>query len=405
MQKLDKKLYEKHAKRLEAILNPQSSFVPHLTRLEFNTILKFELNTLFQIEKKFPEEKLENKYHSKSLVKQFNELTKGEFKIDENYKYEDDGDLIDNINYLVTYCKNIFKVDLDDAVEGKKVVASNPNISFTSKTDVGEAPSMDGANAFNMGAMGYATSPLENPYLMGKAYAKLNKDIQSGKVYQYKTKPKAIKFVKLSLFILLLLSVAALVLTAIFCFMANGIKFNNSETTAAYSTITSGMFYLISAGFGIYVLVITAQSTFFKKGHVNENSLYSFNWWFYLAYIILALLITLLDLRITWFYSNYGLSLAQTSGTQYIGFKLWGYGIIATSVTAGLCIAPMIIGAVNAPKTDKEKLEEILKTYVNEINSTFPQPGPEVQKPVDVKPSEPKKETDKKTEKGDQPKK
>ncbi|MCQ3915676.1 MAG: hypothetical protein MJ195_02965 [Mycoplasmoidaceae bacterium] len=134
---------------------------------------------------------------SKALTKQFNKATKETFKINEKFKYDDQTDLIDAINYLVTFCNNMFKVNLDDLVSGKNVTATDPKIDLRAKPDMDdEGPRMNRNFAFAAGGIPLASTPYENPYLVGKAYAKLTDDMKQGKFYQYKTKPKIILIVK-----------------------------------------------------------------------------------------------------------------------------------------------------------------------------------------------------------------
>ena len=72
--KLDKDLYIKHAKRLQAIINDKSTFLNFLNRSDFNSVLKTQLNVLFACEKLFPNEKVDDKFKAKELVNVFNKL-------------------------------------------------------------------------------------------------------------------------------------------------------------------------------------------------------------------------------------------------------------------------------------------------------------------------------------------
>ncbi|MCQ3914575.1 MAG: hypothetical protein MJ201_02040 [Mycoplasmoidaceae bacterium] len=197
MKKLEKDLYIKHAKRMYAIIDEKSTFASFLTRPDFNNVLKNQLNVLFACEKLFTKVDLEAKYTAKSLVKNFNKLTKDKFKIDENFKYEDETDLIDAINYLYTFCNNMFKVNLDDLVAGKNITATDPKIDLRAKPSFDDEGAKVNPNfAFAGAGIPLAATPYENPYLLGKAYAKLNDDMKQGKFYRYKTQPRIIPIVK-----------------------------------------------------------------------------------------------------------------------------------------------------------------------------------------------------------------
>lgn len=402
MKKLEKDLYIKHAKRLAAIINEKSTFVAYLTRKDFNSVLKNELNVLFACEKLFPKVELEGKITAKALVRELNKLTKDTFKLDEKFKYEDETDLIDAINYLTTFCNNMFKVNLDDLVGGKNVTATDPKIDLRAKPTFDEqGPRMNSNFAFAGAGIPLAATPYENPYLVGKAYAKIQDDMVQGKFYRYKTKPRIIPIVKWISTILLMLLALSLLVAGVFAFMAYNLKVSDgSETGSIPGVIGSGVFYLVMAGFCVYPIVI-AMKSLVGKGGKNDNLKYYFNWPFVVITLVLALLFVLLDLNRTWLMP---FSIVDDSGIGGVGFYGWKIMFIVVCAAIGLNIVPLIIGSINNPKPDPEAVEKKVREYIDLFTAESGQmpvpPKADVQKPTKVE--KPKKDKDKTK---DQPKK
>ncbi|MCQ3908395.1 MAG: hypothetical protein MJ200_02325 [Mycoplasmoidaceae bacterium] len=278
MKKLEKELYIQHAKRLKAILDEKSTFFPYINRNDFKETLKKELNVLAACETLFPKVELEAKMTSKSLVKDFNKITKETFKLDDKFKYEDETDLIDAINYLVTFCNNMFKVNLDDLVSGKNVTATDPKIDLRAKSDMDSQSAKLNRNfAFAAGGIPLASTPYENPYLVGKAYAKLTDDMKQGKFYQYKTKPESIPIFKYICVTGIILIALSTLIAAILIFMSSALVVTKGEDTAKisseYGTIGSGVMYILLAGFSIYPAYIILKGL----TGLNQNIKYYFS--------------------------------------------------------------------------------------------------------------------------------
>jgi len=406
MSKLDKELYIKHAKRLGVIIDPTSPFAKYLTRQDFISGLKIQLNVLAVLEKKFKTARVDDNLKAESLAVKFAELSKTEFKLDDKFGYPEDDDYIDTINYLHTYCKNIFKVDLDDLVEGKKVELAQPEIHLGAEANADAGAGADAESGPNpymgaaMGAMGGfpGMEGMMNPFAYGQATARLNENIKSGKVYQFNSKPKLIPIIKLILCIMVFLIVASFIVSSVFVFYTNGlsITWNGATQPSQLNTITDGIFYIITAGFGCYVGVTEALQL--ARSKTNDNMKFSFSWFVYFGFLMLVFLIPLIDVRRTWapaFSVNDPSVLKNT-----VGLAWWKILWIVDLALGGLMIIPLVIGAVKAPKVDSSKMEGLLKQYMDEYMSAN-QPrtggttgGADVQKPVDVKPTEDKKPDD-----------
>lgn len=393
MKKLDKETYIQHAKRLQVILDEKSTFIPFLTRKDFNGVIQNELNVLAACEKLFPKLDLAAKYSSKSLVKDFNKLTKGSFKLDEKYKYEDQTDLIDAINYLVTFCNNMFRVNLDDLVAGKQVTATDPKIDLRAKPEMDDqGPRRNPNFAFAGAGIPLASTPQENPYFIGRAYAKVSDDIRNGKFYRYKTKPSIIPVAKIISIVCMMILILGLIVSAIFGFMASNAVIHVNDGDLPFGGIMNAVFYIVAGGFGIYPLYLV-MSSMVGKNASNPNLKYYFNWPFVLIFLILALLFVLFDMIPLWI-GNYEV-VTQPSDPAYIGFYGLKYSLLVSTILVGLNVVPLIIGGVCNPKPDAAAIDAKIKQYIDLFSAESGQapvpPKADVQKPVNVK--EPKKDS------------
>lgn len=366
MKRLDKELYEKHAKRLEAIININSTFVPYLKRPDFNNAIKTQLNILAVCEKKFPKANLAKKYSSATLVDTLNQITKDTFKINPNYKYEDDTDLIDSINYLFTFCNNMFRVNLDDLVEGKKVTATDPKIDLRAKVEWGDEGKKISPNFAFAGGIPLASTPYENPYFVGKAYAKLTDDMNQGKFYRFTTKPKIVLIAKWIIAALMMLSVLALITTSVLAFIAADLKVTDSEGTAgtlnSVGAIGSGVLYIFVALFSIYPIYILLRGLLSK----NLNSKYYFSGGLIITFIILTGIIIMPDMRITWLLEKMGITIVPDQvGSACIAFLGWKIMYVVTLGIIAAAIIPMVIASIMNPKPDTAAVEAKIKEYID----------------------------------------
>lgn len=384
MKKLDKDLYIKHAKRLGVILEDGSTFIPFLNRKDFSEVIKTQLNVLSVCEKKFPKVEIDAKLTSVALAKNFNKLTKQKIKV-EDFKHEDDGDLIDAMNYLVTFCNNMFKVNLDDLVSGKKVTATDPHIDLRAKAQFDDqGPRMNSNFAFAAGGIPLAATPYENPYFVGKAYAKIQDDLESGKFYKYKTRPRIIPIMKwISVILGIILS--GLFLTAgILAFIAN--------------IIVNGVFYLFVVAFGVYSIVVTMRTMVGKRAK-NDNHKYFFSWPYTLMFVVLAVLFSVFDCVSLWTGE-----ITDVTELQAQMIDILKIIILCCAGASGLSIVPLIVGGIKNPKPDPEAIDKKIKEYIDLFSAESGQnqvpPRADVQKPTKVeKPKKDSKSKDKDSKK------
>lgn len=398
MKKLNKELYEQHAKRIEVIVRHQSPFSIYLKRKDFSFIVESQLNILNVLEHKFDDSKIDKKFKVNNLVKLYNGSTGSKFQINDQFKLDDDVDYLDSMNYLVTYCKNIFKVDIDELVSGKQTTVEQPvsPINQSNVENINEAAAGAGAfgSMFSMGAE--YMDPRQNPFILSQASVQLQKEMSEGKFYRYKTKPRAIPVIKWVGAILIILTCLSLILMAVFAFLTNNAKVivEGSSDPVLFSTITDGIFFILFAGLGVYNLVVFFKSILSK----NENQIYYFQWQVLLIFIIGAIMAVLFGIDGV-FLVEY--SVPDLTNIQKLGIQMWKVFWFMSISSVGLCLVPIILASIFNPKVDTAAIDKRLNQIVEQLTSNygvFKKPTADVQKPVDVKkPRKSKKDsTDKK---------
>lgn len=376
MSKLNKELYVQHAKRLQFILNDRSPFAGYVKRNDFAFVLKTQLNVLSVLEKKFLKSGVENKFKVDTLVKKFNSLSKSDFKIDKNFKLEDDSDYIDNMNYLVTFCKNIFKVDIDDAIEGKHVNVAEPKVQLRSEEPTNNNVPFGMNPGMSMGAE--FMDPRQNPFVFGQASAQLQKEISSGQFYRFNSKPKAIPIIKWVAVILILLSCIGLVLMAICAFLTHGITVKTEDDKGPLGTITDGIFFILFAGLGIYSCVSFFKTIFSK----NPNDRFYFAWPLLLILIIGTIMSELFSLTRV-FPLSFTYLEEESTALQVFGKNAWRYCWFINIALTCASIVPIVLGSIFNPKVDSGAIDKRLSQIIDSLSSSsygFPKKTPDSNK-------------------------
>ncbi|MDE6476586.1 MAG: hypothetical protein K2L48_00005, partial [Mycoplasmoidaceae bacterium] len=225
---------------------------------QLQEIIKKELNILFfLVRKNKSTDVLPNK-----LLKQFNDLSKINFTYDPKYKPKDSYQLVDDVNYLGVYIKNIFKVDLHNLgkLDTIKVEQAQPTNN----------------NARVPGAEGI----YNNPFLQAPAQMRLQTDIRSGKVYPYKTKPTLILTIKKIMIYVLLVFSISLILTGIFMIACVSIKngvVDSEGKPQLISTAFSGAMYIVISLFFCYYSYKIYRDVYDKK-RSNDCLKYRFDY-------------------------------------------------------------------------------------------------------------------------------
>jgi hypothetical protein len=182
-----KKEQRKVVNNLETIFNAPSMKAA-LLQSNLQSLIEKQLNILTYLETTNKSKTIK----SDKLLTTYNQLANKHFVIDKNIKYADDEILVDDINYLGVYIRNIYKTDLDALAAGKDAKVDTPT--------VGEAPTQQAAAAgafpFMMPGMAGNLPPEQNPVYTAMANARIQQETAQGKVYLFKTKPKYIPILK-----------------------------------------------------------------------------------------------------------------------------------------------------------------------------------------------------------------
>lgn len=417
LKELQSKLYD----NLFVILNSQKIGYGELRKDSFLQIIEKQFNILY-----FLETKNGSKHdQSTEIITRYNTLLNKKFEIDKTLKYPDMDNLIDDINYLNVYYKNIMKIDLNEFskkykgdilkqavnVEKDKIDLTKEKISSDQQTVLNSNEAAKQKNSANQqsnngfgpnpwanagfsGAQGAqnmgnipGVNPHDNPYLIGMAQARLSAEIKQGSVFAYKSKPKIIIVTKIITSILIsLLAIACLVL-CIFMGMANG--FSNSNfilgdgTIGKFSTVSYcimyAIFFLVFMFVSYWLLKPMVPALDFKnknKKKANPNELYYFAWPLIAMFAIFFLISMLFGMFMigesgTIFDNipNYVKDLVNTNATQRTGLWGWYYTYIVLFAISGVIIIPIVVGSIYNPKKDLEKMQLILNQYIDELTN------------------------------------
>ena len=137
--------------------------------------------------------------------------------------------MVDYTNYLMTYVRNIFKIDLKtiDKKDLHKVKKIEDKVVKSEGDEVNQAYAAGAAFGGGMGGFGNfdATSPtitIPNPAIQQQAQANVNEKLMRGEVYMFTSKPKVIPIFKLIYTIVLCLFAASVIAACVCLFMLNG---------------------------------------------------------------------------------------------------------------------------------------------------------------------------------------
>lgn len=352
---------EQLQKSLLAILN--SSVASGLKTKQFQDIFEKQINILGYLVRT-------NKSKDKNLneiIEKYNNISKKNFEIDTKLFYEDNDLLLDDINYLNIYVRNIYKIDLDALIQGKKAEIVQSSVSEVQQKDRGFA------NKFGSFAMpgfgGMDNIPNEsNPYFISLANLRLNDEIRKGNIYAFKTKPKWIPLLKYLIVTFSLLATISCVLIG-----AGMIIVSKNETNIASGNgndmVWMGSFYLI---FTICLSMITytilkPMLTLMPNKKRNDNFMYYFRWQNVIVSLGLFVLFILISLSQQ--ISGFTIFKNSISEINTFGQWIWFIGMIGLIIGLVGVIGFTIVTALLNPKSDRERMEQIIKQYITEISS------------------------------------
>lgn len=271
-------------------------------------------------------------------------------EIKNNINLKNKYDIIDELNWLLTYVKNRYNIDLT-APQTNQIRKSIDNISYEQAKIIDDTN--NGVINENQASFYIQTLKLRNI-----AQARMNKDMQSGKLYIYQTKPKIIPILKLVIFSLLCLQIIAVAAFAIFLLIFATANNNDIMGAALYSIVY--LFFIWS----IIKISVQIIKCFLPKYKINQSEYYSFP--FFTIILLYNIILVVMDIVINYAY--------QTEQNQFIDYLIKSGNPlnILISITwfalIGISIVLVIVSYITQrlrPKFDPA-FPEILKQYVSE---------------------------------------
>jgi ABC-type multidrug transport system fused ATPase/permease subunit len=193
----------------------------------------------------------------------FNIETKKDIKLRE-LDYQDEYEYVDQINWLVVYCKNQYHIDLMN--HSSHVESSNEIIEQTPAQQ-----KRDQIISEAIGADVDASKIIELNNRMINSSKQLTQDIAAGKIYIYKSKPAIMPIINLLfMYSFAILSIFAF-LSSLMYFIAAGMKLDQYDSTNSYVfSWANGLVLFVFSGFMIYTSV-KSFIFWYKKKNINAR--------------------------------------------------------------------------------------------------------------------------------------
>lgn len=357
--KLNKQIFIQHAKRIQFILNDSSPFLTYLKKESLITVLQSSLNVLYILEHKFVEIKMPTLYSSKSLIKNFNNLCKNDFVIKKPTENLSDDEIIDTINYLPIYCKNIFKVDIDQLIKNKKNINSNNHTDALANI---KNPQYDINSNYDNNNF-FLTDNFDHANFSNAA-KKISYDFKKGNFYIYQSKTKLIPILKLILIVFLFFLSFALFSCCVFAILSKDlwVAVDGKEGQLGGHAIISGCVYAIIGLMTIYQIYLLIND--FKSK--NDNKIYHARVMLPFITIILAILMIAPDIKWTWLINQYIDKVLENQQLILGYYKMWKYLYLSIILLLIVSLIILITTMVFNPKINSKLLFDQLGKYVNE---------------------------------------
>ena len=353
-----KKIHALLAKRLYGLLySTNPSFFSNNNK-SFLILFEKELDILACLEKtEGKKNDLGTKFLAKSLVQKYNSLTKNNFVLSK--KKINLEDFIDDINYLPVFCKNIFKVNIDDIVD--KVLFNKSNETFkNSQTNIQQEKTNFSSSSF--GSNQEFKNVFNKSYIHGLATSKAMKDFALGKVYIYKTKPRIILILKMILLVLIILTGLVSLLISITSFIIVWSSYEN-DWDFLWKSLSHLIYFIICVNIAINLI------NQFKKKNLNKK--YFFSWSVVLPYFFSVFFIVIFNFTNILFFLNFDwYALSISDHFQYICYMIIYYSNNIFLALLLATIASCIVAFIYNPKKDESIIQNTIDKYVDEISKT-----------------------------------
>ena len=203
---------------------------------EFKTVIKKEILILLKLTD--CKKEIKNK-DVELIIKNFNSFFPNELETYENLETNNmtNDEMIDFINYLKIYVKNILHIDLNDDLKPNDKLSVNPQIN-----------QHQSFNKTNVSSQNFA---FPNPVLIKKVHENLRKKIQNDEILIYNSYPALFHHLRIIYgFFIIFFSLVMFGLAITDIFLQNkttisGNKFNNLIFTAIFNFLASTLFAYI----------------------------------------------------------------------------------------------------------------------------------------------------------------
>lgn len=379
------------------------------TDTTFQEVIEKDVNLVSYYETNFDiAEKKANKF-----IQAFHVITKKHIKISDNYlDYKDEDNNFDSINYTNVYLNNLLGQSVTQIGDSLKAKAPNEAEVKDEKVESKEPTEEDYANNTPQSdeevleRSGYTMHDVADQLIQQQAGLLLNRNIQTGKVYAFNSKPKVIPIMKWLtasfMIIILILSIAAF---AIMMCTNNKLQLpvqswngnGPSQITMQYVQLMTPFPFQLLMILLIVIMVVMSMLRNMK----NDNSKYRYSWGWMIFYILMILMVTLIasgiqnslifnfngfqSLLVSTQYgtnANIALNGSNMSNVVVMGQHLtkhaaYYYNLIldwrdiqfTIYALIGAIIVCTITGAVFNPKRDIQRLQALLLEYANEIRN------------------------------------
>lgn len=321
---------------------------------------------------------LEKKSRSKSSkkeytnwLKKFNEVL-GEEKTIIELNYETHEEVLDDVNYLSTYIKNIYKIDFDNnIIEEKKVEdVEKVDSKIVDEDSFNSFGSPFGRTNSSINSSA-AFSSFQEQFYQQKTMERFYTDLISGKFYQYKSKPKIIPILKYLTGTIMLCFVITLLTNIIFAAMLKQLPVPNSGSNNENKSINLLQSILNETLVIILISYLIYKLLNWKK---NDNIKYFYSWKLMLFVGVILLFSTIWSIVSNvqiWNFSEQILSNSTVNKTNFYGYM---YSTFVSYGFLGLWIIIVPISTIFNPKLDlersKKKKEMIYQEVKNEDKTT-----------------------------------
>ena len=405
----DKTLNQEQSKNYDLVVNYLDIIflAPETVNLlktdkSFQEIIQKDINIISFYEERYNiGEKRANKF-----IQAYHVLTHEHVKIsDDESQFSDDDALADDINYTAVYINNVLGKTIGD-IDASLKANPNPQEANVKEESVETKESSDSdytstgtpqSDEEVLQRSGYTMHDVADQLIQNQAAMLLNRNIATGKVYAFQSKPIVIPIIKYltaaAMFCILALSIAAFVLMM----LTNGKFYMNVTTISSNGTNTSPQLVDLMTPFPFQLLMILLIVLMviwsMIRNMKNDNVRYRYSWGWMIFYILMILMVTLIASGISnaliFNYESFQSEIASISQNTGTGgwYKVGETILNATASKAmdyvddwrilqfviyaltGLIIVFTVTGAVFNPKRDIQRMQDLLNQYAVEIRN------------------------------------